>query len=259
MKRVSSPLPMLIVSYLAQAVQDSIMLNRLPMPEPTVFKGDPIHFIEWKLHSNHSSTRENVSSADKLYYYEEVCCWVCSEIFRRHVLTETMRKLTRMHGKDFKIAMDSHSSYKDHSERNSQAGPESCPRTLKDSEIYQISLIPVKTLWPHVKGLEILNDCEENRKLVSKLPDWAAARWNRQVTQTLSATQDFPTFQEFAHFMSIEAEVACNPVTSFHALHDSEANKEKHNLKVSKNKASVFHTKIVIQHEKESKAHWENH
>ncbi len=49
--------------------------------------------------------------------------------------------------------------------------------------------------------------------------------------------------------MSIEAEVACNPVTSFHALHDSEANKEKHNLKVSKNKASVFHTKIVTQHE----------
>ncbi len=102
---------------------------------------------------------------------------------------------------------------------------------------------------PHVKGLEILNDCEENRKLVSKLPDWAAARWKRQATHTLSATQDFPTFQVFAHFMSIEAEVACNPVTSFHALHDSEANKEKHNLKVSKNKASVFHMKIVTQHE----------
>lgn len=49
--------------------------------------------------------------------------------------------------------------------------------------------------------------------------------------------------------MSVEAEVACNPVTSFYALQTSEANKDKHNHKVSKNKANVFHTKIITQHE----------
>lgn len=42
-----------------------------------------------------------------------------------------------------------------------------------------------------------------------------AASWNRQTTQTLNETPDFQTFQEFAHFMSVEAKVACNPVTSF--------------------------------------------
>lgn len=36
------------VSYLAQVVQDSIALNRLPTPELSVFTGDPIQFIEWK-------------------------------------------------------------------------------------------------------------------------------------------------------------------------------------------------------------------
>lgn len=35
-------------TYLAQAVQDSMTLNRLPIPEPCVFTGDPIQFIEWK-------------------------------------------------------------------------------------------------------------------------------------------------------------------------------------------------------------------
>lgn len=34
------------VTQLAQAVQDSIKLNRLPTPEPTVFSGEPISFIE---------------------------------------------------------------------------------------------------------------------------------------------------------------------------------------------------------------------
>lgn len=47
-EKASSPPPNAAVSYLAKDDQDSITLNRLPIPEPTVFSGDPIHFIEWK-------------------------------------------------------------------------------------------------------------------------------------------------------------------------------------------------------------------
>lgn len=93
------------------------------------------------------------------------------------------------------------------------------PKDAKGLRNFSYFLNACKDAMPHVKGLEILNDCEENRKLVSKLPDWAAARWNCQATQTLSETQDFTTFHDFANFMSVEAKVACNPVTSFSALH----------------------------------------
>ncbi|CAJ1066523.1 uncharacterized protein LOC119799356 [Xyrichtys novacula] len=67
-------------------------------------------------------------------------------------------------------------------------------------------------MW-HVKSLEILNDCEENRKLVQKLPDWMAASWNRKATEVLNKSQEFPSFKEFATFMAMEAEIACNPIT----------------------------------------------
>ncbi len=40
--------PLSEVSHLAQAVQDSIAINRLLVPEPTVFNGDPIQFVDWK-------------------------------------------------------------------------------------------------------------------------------------------------------------------------------------------------------------------
>lgn len=30
----------------------------------------------------------------------------------------------------------------------------------------------------HIKALEILNDCNEIRKILSKLPDWLTARWS---------------------------------------------------------------------------------
>lgn len=66
---------------------------------------------------------------------------------------------------------------------------------------------------PHVRGLEILNDCEENQKLVQKLPDWAASQWNRKATQNMKSEHEFPNFQQFVDFMLTEAEIACNPIT----------------------------------------------
>lgn len=38
---------------------------------------------------------------------------------------------------------------------------------------------------PHVQGLKVLDDCEENQKILLKLPDWATTRWNRYVTKIL--------------------------------------------------------------------------
>lgn len=60
--------PQTDVSHLAQAVQDSIAMNRLPMPEPPVFTGDPIQFIEWKSSFISLIDKRNICSADKLHY-----------------------------------------------------------------------------------------------------------------------------------------------------------------------------------------------
>lgn len=95
----------------------------------------------------------------------------------------------------------------------------------------------------HIKGLNILNDCEENQKLTQKVPDWLAARWNRHVSMALMEGKDFPPFEDFARFVSVEAEIACNPVTSLHALHSSSSSHVKGNTNELKGgKLSVFST-----------------
>ncbi|KAK7884095.1 hypothetical protein WMY93_027218 [Mugilogobius chulae] len=71
---------------------------------------------------------------------------------------------------------------------------------------------------PHIQGLQVLNDCEENQKLLTKLPDWITSRWNRYVTEQLDKGKDYPSFYEFASFISKEARIACNPVSSLYAL-----------------------------------------
>ena len=100
---------------------------------------------------------------------------------------------------------------------------------------------------PHVKGLEILNDCEENQKLIQKIPDWIASSWNRKVTVPLMEDKDFPTFQDFAKCISVEAEIACNPVTSLYALHSSDSPYNKRNgREIKRNKANVFSTQTTV-------------
>ena len=106
-----------------------------------------------------------------------------------------------------------------------------------------------KDAMPHVKGLEILNDCEENQRLIQKLPDWTASIWNRQVTQCLHNKKDFPSFKEFSEFVSIEAEIACNPITSLHALRSSDSNMNKRQYQET---AIVHHTQAATDGDHQS-------
>lgn len=78
-----------------------------------------------------------------------------------------------------------------------------------------------------IKGLEVLNDCNENQKILSKLPDWLDSAWNRQVIEIEEETKTFPTFSRFVKFLTREAKIACNPVTSLHALKSNEIGKGK--------------------------------
>lgn len=70
----------------------------------------------------------------------------------------------------------------------------------------------------HIKSLEILNNCNENRKVLSKLPDWLTASWTRKVIGNEEQTDSFPTFSQFVSFLTREAKTACNPVTSLQSL-----------------------------------------
>ncbi|CAH2307035.1 Hypothetical predicted protein [Pelobates cultripes] len=67
---------------------------------------------------------------------------------------------------------------------------------------------------PHVKGLAILNDCEENHKLLKKLPEWIVRRWSRIVVDELDKSQEYPTFAHFTEFLQKDAKIACNPISS---------------------------------------------
>jgi hypothetical protein len=50
-------------------------------------------------------------------------------------------------------------------------------------------------------GLEIIYDCNENQKMLAKLPDWLSSRWNRKVMEEHS--RRFPSFSQFVNVVNV--------------------------------------------------------
>lgn len=78
---------------------------------------------------------------------------------------------------------------------------------------------------PYVQGLQALNDCVENQKV--KLPDWLSLRWNRAVTMYQDEHKMFPDFRYFAGFLNMKAWIACNTITSLHAIKPTDQERSK--------------------------------
>ena len=101
---------------------------------------------------------------------------------------------------------------------------------------------------PNVPGLQVLNDCEENQKLLKKHPNSATKRWNRYVTRAQDEVMPYPSFKEFTGFLGEESHIACNLISSFHAFKQAEGSSEKI-LKTSESQCTgdiYQHTKSKI-------------
>ena len=77
---------------------------------------------------------------------------------------------------------------------------------------YADFLVQCTTAMKKVSGLNVLNDIQENHKMVSKLPKWLSTRWARVVYKSKEEKKGFPVFSEFVDFLVTESNIACDPV-----------------------------------------------
>ena len=67
-------------------------------------------------------------------------------------------------------------------------------------------------------SLAVLDDDRENKRLLSKLPDWLIPKWAQLVANHKEKHQEFPKFETFVKFLERESDIACDPVTSIQAV-----------------------------------------
>jgi len=92
-------------------------------------------------------------------------------------------------------------------------------------------LIHCHMVMNSVKYLNVLDDPDENQRMVRKLPRYLVDRWSQEVDRQLNKDEDqrlgdvsqfvategesgYPPFSVFCRFVQRESQIACNPITT---------------------------------------------
>ncbi|KAJ8351224.1 hypothetical protein SKAU_G00227000 [Synaphobranchus kaupii] len=211
---------------LVKVLADAVSTNRIPIPEPSVFSGDPLKYNDWKLSFETLIGQKNIRDKEKIYYLRRYVNGEALKAIDGYFLLGTdsayvaaWELLEERYGNPFTIAQ----SYRD----KLHAWPKMGPKDSHELRRFSDFLRSCEAAMNHIKALEILNDCNENRKILSKLPDWLTVSWNRKATEVEEQSNQFPSFSQFVAFLTREAKIACNPITSLQSLKQGEAEKPR--------------------------------
>ncbi|KAJ8411165.1 hypothetical protein AAFF_G00171710 [Aldrovandia affinis] len=211
---------------LVRAFAESISASRLPVPEPATFNGDPLRFNDWKVSFQTLIDRKNIPVEEKIYYLRKYIGGPAKKAIESYFLLGTGSAyhaawaiLEERYGNPFLIAK----AFRD----KLDAWPKISSKGSVELQELADFLRSCEAAMSQIRGLEVLNDCNENQKILVKLPDWLTSRWNRKVIEVEEQSHTFPSFSQFVKFLTREAKIACNPITSLHALKPSESEKIK--------------------------------
>ncbi|XP_054866973.1 uncharacterized protein LOC129349027 [Amphiprion ocellaris] len=211
---------------LVKVLAEAISANRLPIPEPTIFSGDPLKFNHWKSSFQTLIERKNIPTSEKLFFLQRYVGGPAKEALEGHFLGDSEHSyyaawdlLNERYGEPFVVA----EAFRDKLHTWPKIGPKDSTELRKFVDF----LRSCESAIVHNESLRVLDDGLENQKLASKLPDWLSTRWNRKATQYQLEHRRFPSFSYFVTFLSMDASIACNPIASYNALRPGEADKAK--------------------------------
>ena len=212
------------LSALAETFAASMSLIRLPVPEPTVFDGDPLKYNDWSIAFKALIEDKRISKGDQIHYLKRYISGPAREAISGYFLLRSDSAIERAKvlleeccGNQF-IVME---AFRDKLE----AWPKIHGRDGNSHRQFSDFLNHCQAAMMDMKGLEILNDNRENRKLLQKLPNWVVNHWSRIVSASWKGM--YPSFGQFTEFITEEASIACDPVTSLGSLRGIPEQEEK--------------------------------
>ena len=192
-------------------------LNRIPMPEPQQFKGDPLKYPGWRAAFETLISASSLPPAKRVHYLRRYLGGPAQEAVEGFLLLSTdeayddaMRLLETRYGNHFAIA----NAFRDKLE----TWPKISNRDGLGLQKLADFLKQCQSAMVNNPSLAILNDERENRRILLKLPEWIVTRWGRFVHRVKKDTGRFPPFGTFVEFLTEEAELATDPVTSLSAI-----------------------------------------
>ena len=212
------------IDVMAKVFADAINLNKLPAPEPPIFYGNPLEYPAWKSSFDTLIGSKRIDPGDKIHYLKRYLggdaqsCVQGVFLFSTEAAYVKARDILQMRfGSDFAVA---------EAFREKLYNWQEIEQTDSDGlQRFSDFLQQCDMAKQCIKGLDCLDDCRENRLMLTKLPDYIIIKWNRIICEY---TGYFPPFSTFATFILKEAKIACNPVTSLNAVRAMKIHRKQH-------------------------------
>ena len=210
------------VTSIVTAIADSFSMSRLPAPEPTIFRGEPILYPDWKASFHALIHRKNLPSNDKMYYLKRYVSGSAKEaingLFLQGSSAEAYERAWNILDERFGHPFIVTNAYRD----KLRKWPKISSKDHQGLRRFADFLLSTETAMQIIENLNVLNDYMENQKLLTKLPEWLVSRWNREATRKMKEEKKYPDFKTFTTFISAEADLLCNPISSCHVVKELE-------------------------------------
>ena len=201
------------ITDMAKTLTEHCSMSRLPVPEPSIFYGDPMQYSSWKTDFRTLIESRGIAPAEKIHYLKRYLGGQALECVQGLLLipsddsfNEAKDLLEKRYGHGFSIA----GAFCEKLESWPRVGNRDSVALRKLADFLRQCLITIRS----TPSLGILNDELENRRILEKLPDWVVTRWARLVATNRQTHKAFPSFQKFVEFITQEADIACDPVTN---------------------------------------------
>ena len=200
------------LNELCQHLSTIVHDNRLPVPEPGEFTGDPLLYPSWRKAFDTLIVSKSIHPADRIHYLKkyvkkdaEKCVKSLLLIPSEDSYKEAMDLLDKRFGNSYTIACAFKSKI--------ESWPKISPRDALGLRDFSDFLKQCEVASRTNQSLHVLNDDTQNRAMLNKLPDWFVSKWAREVYKVREQSQRFPSFSHFVSFLSREADIACDPLT----------------------------------------------
>ncbi len=169
-----------------------------------------------------------VNPAEKLHFLGKYVAGEAKSVVEGFMLLDgddayekAKRQLSKRFGNSFAVA----SAFRKRLDEWPQVPPNDGHGLRKFADL----LVQCEKAMQRISSLKVLDDDQENLKMVSKLPRWAAVRWGRLVYNWREENDSFPPFSQFVKFIVKEADIACDPV-NLRKINKEEDNKRPKNV-----------------------------
>lgn len=131
------------IAELVKVLAGALSANKIPVPEPSIFSGDPLKYNDWKLSFETLIDHKNIQDKEKIYYLHQYV----SGLLIKHLMVISCSEpllLTLLHGKFWRRDMETPSQLQKHTETSSTHGRRWDLRTALNLESLLIFFAAVK-------------------------------------------------------------------------------------------------------------------